>query len=176
MSRLSRRRNALSLYETHVGPNMTPMVDVVMVILIFFMASAAFLGPEWFLRTALPGNRATDAPAAHNPPRIVRIGLVAPIGAANAVATIDGGDPIPLDRATEELRAIQRNQPESGLVIVVDPAADASYDAVVRIHEICASLGITRVGLAPRREPPAATDLSSPPAGSPPATTLPGTP
>ena len=38
----------------HVGPNMTPMVDVVMVILIFFMTWMSFVGAEWFLRTALP--------------------------------------------------------------------------------------------------------------------------
>src|SRR5215813_7077601 len=49
-----RRRNAQALYDQHYGPNMTPMVDVVMVILIFFMASTAFLGPEWFLKTHLP--------------------------------------------------------------------------------------------------------------------------
>jgi len=36
---------------------MTPMVDVVMVILIFFMASAAFLGAEWFLKAAIPSKR-----------------------------------------------------------------------------------------------------------------------
>ena len=176
MSRLSRRRNALSLYETHVGPNMTPMVDVVMVILIFFMASAAFLGPEWFLRTALPANRAADAPAADNPPRIVRIGLVAPIGVSSAVAVIDGADPVPLDRALEQLRAIQQTQPEAGLVIVVDPAADAPYDAVVRIHEICASLGITRVGLAPQREAPPQPATEAPPAAVSPTGAAPDAP
>lgn len=33
---------------------MTPMVDVVMVILVFFMVSAAFLGPEWLLGSLVP--------------------------------------------------------------------------------------------------------------------------
>ena len=49
-----RKRNAQALYDLHYGPNMTPMVDVVMVILIFFMSFAAFLGNEWFLRGAIP--------------------------------------------------------------------------------------------------------------------------
>ena len=53
-SRSLRRRDALHNYSMHFGPNMTPMVDIVMVILIFFMASAAFMGDEWFLRAAIP--------------------------------------------------------------------------------------------------------------------------
>lgn len=39
------------------GPNLAPMVDVVLVILIFFMASIVFVGPEWFLPAALPAQR-----------------------------------------------------------------------------------------------------------------------
>jgi biopolymer transport protein ExbD len=33
------------------GPNMTPMVDVVMVLLIFFMLGASFVGAEHFLKS-----------------------------------------------------------------------------------------------------------------------------
>ena len=47
MSRSFRRRSALYTWQLQFGPNMTPMVDVVMVILIFFMASATFAGAEW---------------------------------------------------------------------------------------------------------------------------------
>ncbi|MEZ6319152.1 MAG: biopolymer transporter ExbD [Phycisphaerales bacterium] len=53
-----RERGALAVHELHFGPNMTPMVDVVMVILIFFMASTALLGPEWFIRAHVPGDQA----------------------------------------------------------------------------------------------------------------------
>ena len=54
----------------HFGPNMTPMVDVVMVILIFFMASAAFVGEEWFLFAAIPVQAAPGqaASCAHRRP------------------------------------------------------------------------------------------------------------
>lgn len=48
-SLLSRRKTALQTYDGHIGPNMTPDADVVMVILIFFMASASILGPTWLL-------------------------------------------------------------------------------------------------------------------------------
>jgi len=38
----------------HVGPNMTPMVDVVMCILIFFMLGSSFVMPELFLKSSMP--------------------------------------------------------------------------------------------------------------------------
>ncbi|MDX2148115.1 MAG: biopolymer transporter ExbD [Planctomycetota bacterium] len=59
-------RTALGTYELHHGPNMTPMVDVVMVILVFFMASAAILGPEWFLNAGLVRRSATAPPTSEN--------------------------------------------------------------------------------------------------------------
>src|SRR4051812_37590647 len=65
-----RKRNAQALYDSHLGPNMTPMVDVVMVILIFFMASTAFLGPEWFLKTHLPAASAAPPSDAPEPTRL----------------------------------------------------------------------------------------------------------
>src|ERR1700753_544627 len=36
------------------GPNMTPLVDVVMVILIFLMLAGTFTGSEWYLVSNLP--------------------------------------------------------------------------------------------------------------------------
>ena len=52
----------------HVGPNMTPMVDVVMCILIFFMLASSFVMPELFLKSSMPaidkaglGEKAADA-------------------------------------------------------------------------------------------------------------------
>jgi len=38
----------------HTGPNMTPMVDIVMCILIFFMLGSTFLAPELYLTNSMP--------------------------------------------------------------------------------------------------------------------------
>src|SRR5690606_9925072 len=50
-----RRRDARMRAEALVGggPNMTPMVDVILVILIFFMATTVIVGEEWFLGAGL---------------------------------------------------------------------------------------------------------------------------
>ncbi len=46
-----RRRGPMRKMSAHVGPNMTPMVDVVMCILIFFMLGSSFVVPELFLKS-----------------------------------------------------------------------------------------------------------------------------
>ena len=52
-SRPLRQRNIFG-GKGRFGPNMTPMVDVVLVILIFFMAATTIVGQEWFLSADLP--------------------------------------------------------------------------------------------------------------------------
>jgi biopolymer transport protein ExbD len=145
MSGSYRRRNARALYDAHYGPNMTPMVDVVMVILIFFMASTAFLGPEWFLKTNLPVTGPAPAPADVQPTRL-RIAL----SLNDAGATVASvGESIGMDLATLDtvlLETVERATAENTIVLVA-PSPEVPYDDVVRLHETCARLGITKVGL-----------------------------
>ncbi len=170
MSRPFRRRNALAIHDLHYGPNMTPMVDVVMVILVFFMASAVVLGPEWFLKASLP--TPGRAAASDEPPITLRIAL-APQGAAT-VARVDGGEPMSLSalrdtilEATNRGREVRRE-----VVVVVDPRADVAYEDVVRVHELASELGIARIGLAPAPGAPRpAPAPDAPPDSPPPANT-----
>jgi biopolymer transport protein ExbD len=94
------QRTAAGVYESHHGPNMTPMVDVVMVILVFFMASAAVLGPEWFVRSALPvrSQSASDSTAPTIQIKITLSGTAAVIttsgatgGSERAAITLEAG-------------------------------------------------------------------------------------
>ena len=119
MSRTWRRRNALALYDSHYGPNMTPMVDVVMVILIFFMASTAFLGPEWFLKTHLPtvGSKApTDAPEQ------TRLRVVLSVGPQNkTLASVSGADGLTMEQLETKITdEAKRGRPDQ-VVVLVNP-------------------------------------------------------
>ena len=52
------KRSKIGMHSAHhVGPNMTPMVDVVMVILIFFMLGSSFTSPVWYLTNNTPAIR-----------------------------------------------------------------------------------------------------------------------
>jgi len=88
-SRPLRQRNIFQ-QGGRFGPNMTPMVDVVLVILIFFMASTAFIGPEWFLRAALPSDQAADQGGADFSLPPARFEIVLAIGAVEAQAVATG--------------------------------------------------------------------------------------
>lgn len=147
-----RRRGALHARSLHFGPTMTPMVDVVMVILVFFMASAAFVGPEWFLRALVPlrtppaGAGTPPTPAQH-----VRQELVLDLSADGR--TIVRGLSLTaasLDEAESALASLvddPSNDLASHLELVIRPSPRVPYRDVVRLHEAATRLGIARVGL-----------------------------
>ncbi|MBI1190901.1 MAG: hypothetical protein GC200_09510 [Tepidisphaera sp.] len=146
MSHSHRPRSARAVYEMHYGPNMTPMVDVVMVILIFFMASAAFLGPEWFLKSSLPVRAA--GPASNEKPPTRLTFYLAHQGGTQVRIQIDDDAPTPMtmDEARNALQSRAASGAD-GLVVLVAPEANVPYDDVVRIHEWCAADGVTKVGI-----------------------------
>jgi biopolymer transport protein ExbD len=140
-----RRRNAQALYDSHMGPNMTPMVDVVMVILIFFMASTAFLGPEWFLKTYLPTRTASPTTPAQQPTRL----KLAMTRSAEGLTRLSVNDapPIAMTQLEPLLTTEATRVGADNLVIPIEAAGDVAYEDIVRVHEVCDRLGIRKVGL-----------------------------
>lgn len=162
-----RRRDARAVFDLHYGPNMTPMVDVVLVILIFFMASTALLGPELLLRTALAEDRAPEAgvnaragagerdnPFALEAPTLtVRLratpdARVAITGMgltdASLAALFGAASSVAADlRAAGAITGDPAT--DTAVVIEVDPAVP--YSAAVAAHDALTRAGFTRVGL-----------------------------
>jgi biopolymer transport protein ExbD len=151
-----KRRSARARAETFAGPNMTPMVDVVMVILIFFMASAALLGPEWFVRTNLPKLRVSAAGAGQAVPTRVEVVLEAAQGAeARADIRIDGEKRwmgVSLEACRGALASIVLERGTMDVVVLVEAGEQVAYEDVVSVHAACHALGITRVGLGKPEE------------------------
>lgn len=154
-----RLRHAAAVASRDFGPNMTPMVDIVMVILIFFMAGSAFIGPEWFLDVAMaPPATRVDAPPEEKPDeRLPPTRLVVRLSrgpSGDALATGLGLEVAPI----AELEATLRRYAEAGAVaamsIVVEPARDVSYQDVIRVYDLCQQAGVSRVALA-KATPPA---------------------
>jgi biopolymer transport protein ExbD len=145
---LSRRRSALSVYESHHGPNMTPMVDVVMVILIFFMASAAMLGPEWFLASSIAKPNTVSKPADPANTRRFEVGVLPSPDGGAVIALADAQLSI-TDFETRVIQAVTEVGAEQVTVVII-PDPKVSYDRVVAVHELCARLGITKLALGER--------------------------
>ncbi len=151
-----RRRGALHQWELHFGPNMTPMVDVVMVILIFFMASTALLGPEWFLRADVAPDASKGA-ALRNDPRFqlpeVRLEVRLRVDAGGTVADAFGREGLSMDElealAAEVAKDMVPEEPGGSAepVVVIAPEARVAYNDVVRAHDACTKAGFRRVGL-----------------------------
>jgi biopolymer transport protein ExbD len=149
-----RQRSALHQYEAHFGPNMTPMVDVVMVILIFFMASTSFVGGEWFLRAAIPREAtAAETGAAQGdafklPPARFEIALSRQ--ESQTVVTSRGLAPLTLAELPGMLRDLAGGgEPGGGaeVVLIIRAEADVPYADVIRAHEAAAAAGIDKVGM-----------------------------
>lgn len=138
-----RNRSARAMYESHVGPNMTPMVDVVMVILIFFMASAVVLGPEWFVPARLPKTDAVAPAAATTPPPRVVLTLTRD-GSATVIDA--NGTRVQLGQLAGVLSNLTQSRFDDA-IILVQPEADVPYEDVVRVHAACSEAGYRKVGL-----------------------------
>ncbi|MBY0261761.1 MAG: biopolymer transporter ExbD [Phycisphaerales bacterium] len=150
--RRRQRHSALEQYSMHFGPNMTPMVDVVMVILIFFMASAAFLGSEWFLRAAIPteqgkgGSPTRPADPLSLSPQ--KLDVVMDVDASGATVVsflqINRGT---LQQVVDRLASFPKDENTRKLEIVIKPTPAVPYRDVVLIHAACDAAGIDKVGI-----------------------------
>jgi biopolymer transport protein ExbD len=142
---LDRSKSAWNNYERHHGPNMTPMVDVVMVILIFFMASTTMLGPEWLLKSGVArADAGTKALTSVETRRFECVLFSASNGSTRARFTDREIDLVTL---RDDVIAAADSVGASNVVVVLNPEATVSYDDIVLIHEWCAKAGITKIGL-----------------------------
>ena len=129
------RRSVLDRAPGSGVPNMTPMVDVTLVILIFFMASATIAGPEWFLRAELPEDRPASALALPSP--VVR----AEVFTRDDTTLVRGiGPERPIDEAIKAIAAMDPSTAD-GLVVEIQTADDTPYAEVVRLHAALVDAG-----------------------------------
>lgn len=139
-SRPLNRRNVLTR-SSRFGPNMTPMVDVTLVILIFFMASASIAGHEWFLRADLPETQDPD---------LITSGYSLPTPMLNADLFVRddrvfvrgiGDEPHVIETVIEQIRAMDPDI-AAGLILGIRAGDDVPYAAVVSLQDAGASIGM----------------------------------
>lgn len=154
-----RRRDALHNYTMHFGPNMTPMVDIVMVILIFFMATAAFMGNEWFLRAAIPfeAGRGTSLNKPNDPlalplkPLEILLNVSAEGRTAVTFLDLNGAS---VEQFLARIAQFPRNETTSELEVIIRPDPRVPYPDVIRVHAACDAVGIYKVGITVPRGAP----------------------
>lgn len=142
-SRLARRR-----LPADIVPNLAPLVDVVMVVLIFFMMGAAFSSGEAGLTTRLPadvGSRPGRAPAEPAP---IQIDLIAAADAAACRIAIDRRpfEPASFDALAAELR--RRTAAAPSVRVVISAGSRVRFQHVISALNACVQAGIADVRFA----------------------------
>jgi len=138
------------------GPNMTPLVDVVMVILIFMMLVGQFVGAEHYLLSNMPfspnGAGASEAPPGFIPDEPVDIRVDSPVP-DKFVATcgqIRTDDPAVL---TAALRRVRENLNKTGkaddkIQVKIGPGKNVKYGFLVAVYEAAMNAGFTKIAFA----------------------------
>lgn len=129
------RRRSITGAPSSGGPMMTPMVDVVLVILIFFMGSATIAGHEWFLGASI--ERDGPAPDQSRPSLTIPTPVI-----ATRVVLLDGRsmvlglgpDPVALDDARRTIETMDLGDP-TALIVTLGADDDVPMGDVVALHD-----------------------------------------
>ena len=140
------------------GPNMTPLVDVVMVILIFLMLAGSFVGAEHFLVSNLPfsekGAGASAPPAGFIPdepldirvdPRATGDGFVASAGQIR----VDNNQDVlttQLIRMRKQLNAA--GKPTNQIQVKINPGKNVKYKHLIAVYEAALRADFEKVAFA----------------------------
>jgi biopolymer transport protein ExbD len=139
------------------GPNMTPLVDVVMVILIFLMlAPSTYYGAEHFLVSNLPlshsGAGSVEVPPGFIPDEPIDIRVDSPT-ADSFVATagrIKTGD---VQKLTQQLKGMRvalnaAGKDDDHIQVKIGPGKHVKYRFLVQVYEAALNAGYKKVAFA----------------------------
>ena len=138
------------------GPNMTPLVDVVMVILIFLMLTGSFAGSEHFLMSNLPlsdkGAGGAPVPPGYIPdePIDIRVDSPTPDKFIATAGQIRTDDPQVLTSAlrTMRLKLNAAGKPDDKIQVKIGPGKRVKYRYLIEVYEAALRAGYTKVAFA----------------------------
>lgn len=143
------------------GPNMTPLVDVVMVILIFLMLAGSFAGTDWYLVSNLPlrqgGGGAVQPPPGGFPedePLEIRVDQnAARDGFVARVGQIQTSDPKVLTAGLTKMReqfASAGKGPDK-VQVILSPGRSVKYEHLVQVYQAAMDAQFKKIGFATAR-------------------------
>ena len=119
------------------APNLAPMIDVILVLTIFFMCATKFAGDERKFDLDLPQVGAAEAVAAGRP-EIVEVEATGDVRiAGERIAASDLGG---------RLAALRAARPD--LAVMVRGARTVSHGTMAEVYEACRAAGVRSVAIA----------------------------
>ena len=127
--------------------NLTPMIDVILTLLVFFMTATKFYeAEEEHLDVKVPTVSAAAAPLTDPPDDLV-------IQVDEHGVIHFGGSAIELDALRVSLTEARKNYPDQGVKVRAD--GRSSHQHVADVLSVCYGVGITRTILAVEQKAPA---------------------
>jgi biopolymer transport protein ExbD len=138
---------------------MTPLVDVVMVILIFLMLTGRFGGQEHYLVSTTPitqkgaGNQAPPPGFVPDEPLEIRVDSPAP---DRYVARADGVSASDYDTLAAQLTGVRKrlnaaNKSTDKIQVIISPTRSARYSHLLDVYQAALTAEFTKIGFSPAR-------------------------
>ena len=133
---------------------MTPMIDVIFLLLIFFLATSSFqlieqLMPSGVSRLSTPTGNALQPPPDPSQDALEQVSIQLQFAEAGAIAKLNGVVLPDLSELKERLQALSRVRPD--VPVVIDPEPRVTAKDVITTYDWARQAGLTRVYLATRQ-------------------------
>lgn len=123
--------------------NLTPMIDVVFLLIVFFMVGTQFTEKERQIGIKLPG--AGELKAMIAPPDRREVAV-----SSNGQVSLDGAA-VSVEQLTRQLKSMRTRYPELGVVVRADGQAEHQY--VAAVYGAVNRAGIAELSIAVRYQP-----------------------
>lgn len=124
--------------QEDTGINLTPMIDVVFLLVIFFMVGSRFGESQGDIAVSVPGVGDLRAMARQPDERIVEV-------LGNGAVSLDAR-PVSLDELSQQLRYAHQQYPQVRVSVRGD--ASASFHHVAEVLQVIRATGVQQMGIA----------------------------
>ena len=133
--------------QTEDGPeefilNLTPMIDVVFLLLVFFMVATTFLDPEREIEMELPQAESGEAVESELDELVINV--------QSDGTVFLGTEQLDADALSARLRSVAARDPETPVTIRGD--RDARHQDIVRVMDACGIAGLSQMALGTIQE------------------------
>lgn len=135
-----------------VGFQIAPMIDVVFVILVFFMALAAQIRVEQVLQTKLPGVAVSDTPTAFVDEQLVGISEAGEVSLNDEPYDAAGDRALPGFTATLLRLKQSSDAAKARVVVTIISHPDSPYGRTIDVLNALAVVGVTDVTFTTAKE------------------------
>lgn len=133
---------------------MAPMIDVIFLLLVFFLATSSFQIPEKLLPTGVseisaPTGQSDRPPPEPNPDAIEQVIIKGLLANGRTTWLLNNIPLTDVPQVQERLRALSQVQPD--VPVIIDPDGKVPVGEVVAVYDAARAVGLSRVFMATRQ-------------------------